>query len=140
MSSQVAGGSSSSLQEPPDGAARLRLAKGPLAGAVLSRVVSMLLTRAEWPVDRLHDAMLVCDALSAHAPEYTGNGVVAFELKALEGGEVQLSVEDLSPEGAEGIVRDAALPGVGNVLERIPKSVSAEPTETGSRLKLILAR
>lgn len=138
MSSQMARGSS--LHEPPDGSARLRLAKGPLAGAVLCRVVSMLLTRAEWPVDRLHDAMLVCDALSTHAPDYTGNGAVAFELNALEGGEIELSVENLSPEGAEGIVRDAMLPGVGNVLEKIPKSVSAEPTRSGSRLKLTLSR
>jgi hypothetical protein len=138
MSSQA--GRGPSLHEPPDGGARLRLAKGPLAGAVLGRVVSMLLTRADWPVDRLDDVMLVCDALSAHAPDYTGNGVVAFELTAREGGEVELSVEDLSPEGAEGILRDAMLPGVGNVLEKIPKSVSAEPTEGGSRLKLILSR
>lgn len=139
MSDQAARGSSS-LHEPPDGGARLRLAKGPLAGAVLSRVVSMLLTRAEWPVDRLHDVMLVCDALSAHAPDYTSNGTVAFELNALDGGEVELSVEELCPDGAEGILRDAMLPGVGNVLERIPKSISAEPTEAGSRLRLILSR
>lgn len=138
MNDAVAPGSS--LHEPPDGGARLRLAKGPLAGAVLCRVVSMILTRAEWPVDRLHDAMLVCDALSAHAPDYTSNGTVAFELNALEGGEVELSVEGLCPDGAEGVLRDAMLPGVGNVLERIPKSVSAEPTEAGSRLKLILSR
>jgi len=138
MNDEVARGSL--LHEPPDGGARLRLAKGPLAGAVLSRVVSMLLTRADWPVDRLHDVLLVCDALSAHAPAYTSNGTVAFELNALEGGKVELSVEDLTPEGAEGIVRDAMLPGVGNVLEKFPSSVSAEPTEAGSRLKLVLSR
>lgn len=125
---------------PPEGGARLRLAKGPLAGAVLCRVVSMLLTRADWPVDRLHDVMLVCDALSAHAPDYTSNGVVAFALNARRDGAVELCVEDLSAEGAEGIVRDAMLPGVGNVLEKIPRSVSAEPTEAGSRLKLVLSR
>jgi len=138
MTGEVARGSS--LHEPPDGGARLRLAKGPLAGAVLCRVMSILLTRAEWPVDRLHDVMLVCDALSTHAPDYTSNGTVAFELNALEGGEIELCVEELCPEGAESVVRDAMLPGVGNVLEKIPKSLSAEPTEAGSRLKLILSR
>lgn len=136
----MSGEQTSTLHEPPNGSARLRLAKGPLAGAVLCRVVSMLLTRANWPVDRLHDAMLVCDALSTHAPDYTGNGTVVFELDARGDGAVELCVEELSPEGAEGIVRDAMLPGVGNVLEKIPKSVSAEATEAGSRLKLVLSR
>lgn len=131
---------SSSVRELADGEARLRLAKGPLAGAVLCRVMSMLLTRANWPVDRLHDVMLVCDALSAHAPDYTENGMVSFELSELGNGEVELRVDDLSAEGAEGIVRDAMLPGVGNVLEKIPKSLSAEATEAGSRLKLVLSR
>lgn len=133
-------GLASPSHKPPEHGARLRLAKGPLAGAVLCRVVSMLLTRANWPVDRLHDAMLVCDALSAHAPDYTRDGTVAFELNDQLDDEVELCVEDLSPEGAEGIVRDAMLPGVGNVLEKIPKSVRAEPTATGSRLKLVLSR
>jgi hypothetical protein len=125
--------------EPPGARARLRLAKGPLAGPVLCRVVSMVLTRADWPVDRLHDVMLVCDALSVHAPDYTRDGTVAFGLTARDG-EMELCVGDLSPEGAEGIVRDATLPGVGNVLERIPKSLAVEPTATGSRLKLVLSR
>lgn len=131
---------SSSVRELADGEARLRLAKGPLAGAVLCRVVSMLLTRADWPVDRLHDVMLVCDALSAHAPDYTENGTVSFELSELGNGEVELCVDELSADGAEGILRDAMLPGVGNVLEKIPKSVQPEATEAGSCLKLVLSR
>jgi hypothetical protein len=132
--------SASNARELSNGEARLRLAKGPLAGAVLCRVVSMLLTRADWPVDRLHDAMLVCDALSAHAPDYTENGTVAFELSELGNGEVELCVQELNAEGAEGILRDAMLPGVGNVLEKIPKSVRPETTEAGSCLKLVLSR
>lgn len=127
-------------RQPPECGARLRLARGPLTAAVLCRVVSMLLTRADWPVERLHDAMLVCDALSAHAPNYALDGAIAFELDELAGGAIELRVEDLGPGGAEGIVRDAMLPGVGNVLEKIPKSVSAEPTSTGSCLKLVLSR
>jgi hypothetical protein len=98
----------------------------------------MVLTRADWPVDRLHDAMLVCDALSAHAPDYARD-VVAFGLSARDG-EVELCVEELSPEGAAAIVRDATLPGVGNVLEQIPRSLYVEPTEAGSRLRLVLSR
>lgn len=125
-------------QEPLDRGTRLRLASGPLAGPVLCRVVSMLLTRADWPMDRLHDVMLVCDALSAHTPAYTSNGTTAFQLIPRRE-ELELCVEGLLPEGAQGVVRDATLPGVGNVLERIPKSVEAESTAGGSRLKLVLS-
>jgi hypothetical protein len=123
----------------PAQATRLRLAPGPLAGAVLCRVVSMILARASWPVDKLDDAMLVCDALSAHAPDYALNRVVAFSLERREQ-EIELRVEQLRPEGAEAIVRDAMLPGVGNVLERIPKTLTAEPVDGGSRLTLVLSR
>lgn len=140
MSDESASAPASASSEPPGSGARLRLASGPLAGPVLCRVVSMVLTRAEWPVDRLHDAMLVCDALSAHAPDYASDGMVGFGLRGLGEGEIELCVEDLSPEGAEGVVRDAMLPGVGNVLERISKSLSVEPTAGGSRLRIVLSR
>jgi hypothetical protein len=122
-----------------DDRARLRLASGPLAGPVLCRVISMVLTRADWPVDRLHDAMLVCDALSAHAPGHAYDGHVTFALAA-RGDDVELRVEDLSEEGAASLVRDAMLPGVGNVLERIPQSLSVERVDGRSRLVLTLRR
>ena len=51
-----------------ESSASLRLAKGPLVGPVLCRVVSIVLARANCPMDRMDDAMLICDALSAHAP------------------------------------------------------------------------
>jgi hypothetical protein len=119
---------------------RLRLVKGPLAGPVLGRVVSMILTRADWPVDRMHEAMLVCDALTAHAPAYASDGRVTFALSR-QGERVELRVEDLASEGAAAILREAMLPGVGNVLEKIPESVEAELLDDGgSRLVLVLSR
>jgi hypothetical protein len=119
---------------------RLRLVRGPLAGPVLGRVVSMILTRADWPVDRMHEAMLVCDALTAHAPAHASDGCVTFALNR-KGEHVELRVEDLAPEGAAAILREAMLPGVGNVLEKIPQSVEAEPLDGGgSRLVLVLSR
>lgn len=125
--------------------AHLRLSKGPLAGPVLCRVVSMVLTRANWPVDRMDDAMLVCDALSTHAPDYSSDGTVSFALTPQSGEgngsrDVELSVEELVPDGAAAIVRDAMLPGVGNVLEKIAKRLMVEPTEDGSRLRIVLGR
>jgi serine/threonine-protein kinase RsbW len=123
-----------------DNRARVRLANGPLAAPVLCRVVSMVLTRAEWPMDRLEDAMLVCDALCAHAPIHARDGRLVFSIQAVEC-EAELRVQELCPEGAAALVRDATLPGVGNLIERIADSITVEPDEqgVGSQLVVVLS-
>ena len=62
----------------------LRVANGPLAGPVLNRVVSMVLARAACPLDRLDDALILCDAISAHAPAHARDGHLSFTLTAEE--------------------------------------------------------
>ncbi len=122
-----------------DGAVNVRIANGPLVGPVLRRMVSIVLARADWPLDGLDDAMLVCDALSAHAPRHAQAGWLALSVKADENG-AELCVGELRQGGADDLLRDAALPVVGNVLEGIAEKVSvcAEP-EGGSRLVLVLS-
>jgi hypothetical protein len=117
--------------------ARLRLAKGPLLGPVLWRVLSMVLAQADWPIDRLDEAQLVCDALCAHAPAHASDGKLTFNLRADEH-EAELRVLDLTYEGAAGLVQDAILPVVGNVLETIADRVSIEPDEQGEGSQLVL--
>lgn len=124
-------------EQATDNVTRVRVASGPLLGPVLWRVVSMVLARADWPVDRLDDALLVCDALCAHAPTYASDGRVAFSVEASEH-EAELRVRDLSSDGAAALVRDAMLPVVGNVLERIAERVSVEPEEHGGGFQLVL--
>lgn len=97
----------------------------------------MVLTRADWPVNRLDDALLVCDALCAHAPAYANDGRLTFSVEADEH-EAELRVRDLRSEGAAALVRDAILPVVGNVLERIAERLSAEQEEHGERSQLVL--
>jgi hypothetical protein len=118
---------------------RVRLAGGPLAAPVLSRVVSMMLARADWPLDRLDDALLVCEALSAHAFAHASDTAVTFDIEA-DTHEARLRVIDLADGGATGLIQDAMLPVVGNVLERIAERVSAEPGVhgEGSQLDLVL--
>ncbi len=125
--------------EPADGNfVRVRLAGGALAGPVLWRVVSMLLARAEWPLDRLDDMLLVCDALSAHAFAHASDSVVTFSIQAGEH-EAELRVLDLTDDGARCLIGDAMLPVVGNVLERIAERVSVEPGAHGEGSQLVLA-
>lgn len=121
-----------------DNFARVRLADGPLVGPVLSRVVSMMLTRANWPLDRLDDTQLICDALSAHAFAHSSDATVTFSIQADEH-EAELRVLDLKDNGASGLIQDAMLPIVGNVLEWIAERVSVEAGACGEGSELVVA-
>lgn len=125
-------------EEPPyESSASLRLARGPLVGPVLCRVVSMVLARANCPMDRLDDAMLICDALSAHAPTHAADGCLAFAVSA-RGGQFELRVGELPAQAASRLVQDAVLPGVGNVLERVTDELRIEPSADGAGEELVL--
>jgi hypothetical protein len=116
----------------------LRLANGPLAAPVLCRVVSMVLARADCPMDRLDDALIVCDALSAHAPAYSSDDHLTFTLATDERG-IELRVCELAAQGAGKLLADSAVPGVGNVLERLSDELQIEPSSAeGSGEQLIL--
>lgn len=122
-----------------EGVTRLSVAEGPLLRPVLCRVVSMVLTRADWPLDRLEEAMLVCDALCA-----TGSGEgerrLTFSFEADEH-EAELCVCELEPAAAERLVREASLPLVGNVLERVAERVTVrrEQKDRLARLEIVLS-
>jgi hypothetical protein len=119
-------------------AASLRLANGPLAAPVLCRVVSMVMARAQAPTNRLDDAMLVCDTISAHAPAHSADGHLTFDLST-DRGQLEMRVGEFSTDGARGLLRDARLPGVGNVLERLTDELRVEPDGESGREELVLA-
>jgi hypothetical protein len=133
----VTGQTADEQERATDNVARLRLADGPLLAPVLWRVVSMVLARADWPLDRLDDALLVCDALSAHAPAYASEGRLSFSIAADEQ-EAELRVLDLVDGGAEALAKDAILPIVGNVLERIAERMSVESDERDECSQLLV--
>ncbi len=107
----------------PQNHATMFVRNGPLLGPVLSRVIGMLAARAQCPIDRLDDALLVADTVAAHGPDHARNGSVRVDLAAREG-VIELTVGSLRPEGGRQMLADAELPGVGNVLER-----DADPVE-----------
>jgi hypothetical protein len=110
--------------------ASVAVRKGPLVGPVLGRVVGMLAARAQCPIDRLDDAMLLTDAVAAHAPAHTTAGHVHVVVAADEGG-LELRVGLLSPEGPNDLLADAELPGVGNVFERVADDVQTRSSGNG---------
>lgn len=120
--------------------ARLALREGPLVGPVLSRVVGILAARALCPVDRLDDALLVADALAAHAPNHATDGTLIVTVTT-DADAIRLRVGPLREDGADGVLADATLPGVGNVLERVADAIDAGRTDddAGEELRLEIA-
>jgi hypothetical protein len=111
---------------------------GPLVGPVLRRVVGMLAARADLPLDRLDDAVLVADLIAARAPAHVAEGRVDV---ALEPGARSLSlhVGPLRAGGGEALIVDAAVPGVGNVIEQLADELSVSPEDGGEFLHVRLA-
>ncbi|HEX4364394.1 MAG TPA: hypothetical protein VHZ75_07565 [Solirubrobacteraceae bacterium] len=104
--------------EPGTNEACVGVVSGPLSGPVLGRVVGMLTARADCPIDRLDDALLVADAVAASAGAFSEDGRVRVHV-VTRAGSVELRVGPLRTGGADELVAAAALPGVGNVLERV---------------------
>ena len=120
-----------------DNEAAVAVRKGPLVGPVLGRVVGMLAARAQCPIDRLDDAMLLTDAVAAHAPAHTTDAHVRVVVAA-SAGAIELRVRALSPNGADALVADADLPGVGNVFKRVADEVDARAGAGDGRGELVL--
>ena len=110
--------------------ASVGLARGPLAAPVLGRVVGILAARADCPIDRLDDAMLVADAVAAKAASFAEDGRVNVRV-IVEPGSLELLVGPLRSDGANGLIASASLPGIGNVLERVADALESQPAGNG---------
>lgn len=119
----------------PVNEAVVRVVSGPLVAPVLSRVVGMLAARAHCPVDRLDDALLVADAVAAHTHAHSLNGHVTVRLVAGDDA-IEMQVGELRQGGADGLIEDASLPGVGSVLQRIADDVRVERSDDRETLLL----
>jgi hypothetical protein len=115
----------------------VRIRSGPLVGAVLGRVVGMLAARAQCPIDRLEDAILLTDAVAAHAPVHARNSHVHVVVAA-DDERLELRVSELLPDGAQRLLADGDLPGVGNVFDRVADDVQAGTMANGDGGELTL--
>lgn len=114
------------------------IASGPLVGPVLRRVVGMLAARADLPLDRLDDAVLVADLIAARAPAHVTRGTVDVTLDSGKRA-LGLRVGPLRPGGARALIVDAAVPGVGNVIEQLADGLDVEADGEAEFLRVRLA-
>jgi serine/threonine-protein kinase RsbW len=122
----------------PDSPTTVSIASGPLVGPILRRVVGMLAARADLPLDRLDDAVLVADLIAARAPAHVLHGTVdvSFEPGPRT---LLLRVGPLRPGGGNALVVDAAVPGVGNVIEQLADELSVAGEGSQEYLNVRLA-
>jgi len=122
----------------PANTASLTMAVGPLVGPVLGRVVGMMAARAQCPLDRLDDALLVTDALAAHGAAHVVAGHLGVAITA-DPRSLDLEVGPLRAGGASAVLAAAVLPGVGNVIERVAAEVRTTEDSEGERLLVRVA-
>ncbi|HYF25261.1 MAG TPA: hypothetical protein VD931_05945, partial [Baekduia sp.] len=96
-----------------------------LLAPVLSRVVGMLAARANFPVDRLDDALLLSDAIAAHGPGQFDGPWTRVTVSTADDG-LRMEVGPLRQGGPEAMLQAAVLPQIGNVFERIADEVRTQ--------------
>lgn len=108
---------------------------GRLAGPVLSRTVSILAARADLPLDRLNDAVLVADAIAAHAPVEPEDRIsVAIDTAPRD---LSLRVGPLRDGGARKLLATANLPAAGNVIDQLADQVDVRSASGGGEYLLV---
>jgi serine/threonine-protein kinase RsbW len=90
----------------------------PLARTVLPRLLGVLAARAHFSTDRISDALLVADALGAHASRSTSAGHLTITV-SIEPRNLAMSLGPLDVGRAHELMTDSSAEGVGRVIEKL---------------------
>jgi serine/threonine-protein kinase RsbW len=110
----------------------------PLARTVLPRLLGVLAARAHFRTDRISDALLVADALGAHAPGSTSAGQLSVAVN-VQPRNLELSLGPLEVGLGQRLLGDSEIDGVGQVIERLSDHhlVAASDSQEVANLRLI---
>jgi serine/threonine-protein kinase RsbW len=123
--------------EVPD-ATEIQVGAAELLGPVLSRALTALAARQEITVDRISDAMLLADAISAAAPRGFADGQVKLSIADRPEG-VELKIGPMETGAADGLRSSLSLPEVGGSLETLADEVRTEADGDGEYLVVGIA-
>jgi serine/threonine-protein kinase RsbW len=128
-------------QDVPDvsEATKLTMPTGELVAPVLSRVISVLAARADLSVDRLSDAVLLGDALSAGAGDGFPSGTATVGVAGASG-EVVVRVGPLDGGGAEKLRERMQLPELNGSIESLADAVDVESNDGEEHLVIRVGR
>ena len=117
---------------------RIDIGVGTALAPVLSRVISMFATRADFSVDRLSDAVLLSDAISAGDPESFPGGTARIAVSE-EDGEFEVRVGPLGDGGGERLLHGMRIPELGASLETLADEVRVDHSSEGEVLVVRIA-
>jgi serine/threonine-protein kinase RsbW len=109
-----------------------------LVGPVLSRALTALAARHEITIDRISDAMLLSDQISAAAPAGFADGHVRLSIADRPEG-VELKVGPMDSGGAANLRESLSLPDIGGSLETLADEVRTESDGDGEYLVVAIA-
>jgi anti-sigma regulatory factor (Ser/Thr protein kinase) len=121
-----------------DDSTALRVGPPELVGPVLSRALGALAARHEITVDRLADAMLLSDAISAGAPQGFQDGRVSLRIADRSEG-VELRIGPMLSGGAKRLRESLELPDGGGSLEALADELRVEEDTEGEFLVVGIA-
>src|SRR3712207_7567651 len=98
----------------------------------------MLAARADLPLDRLDDAVLVAELIAARAPGHMRGPTVDVALQSADRSLV-LRVGPLRPGGGDALVTESAVPGVGNLIEHLADGLEVAPGDDSEALVVHLS-
>jgi serine/threonine-protein kinase RsbW len=104
-------GGKGSVEEPE---LALAVVPGDIGRGILARVISALAARAEFPVERLSDTMLIGDAVSSHTPDDFVDGRLGVSI-ADGDGTLKVRIGPLNEGGAERLLSQMDIPGHGSL-------------------------
>jgi anti-sigma regulatory factor (Ser/Thr protein kinase) len=111
-------------------AAGVAITPGPMMAPVLGRMVAMLAARADFSLDRLSDAVLVTDSISASLADYIRGRYASVSFQDGRR-KIDLVVGPLMEGGGERLLREMELPGLDRSLEDLADEIKVEPPSTG---------
>ena len=112
-----------------DHGAGVAITPGPMMAPVLGRLTAMIASRADFPLDRLSEAVLVTDAISDHLSRYI-LGPYAWVTLQNGDGTLDLRFGPLVEGGAMQLVQHLELPGLERSLEHLADDVKVEQDES----------
>ena len=117
---------------------RAEIATGPVLQRVLPRLVGVLSTRASLPLDRLHDGLLIADALSSASQAVLGDDAL-LTLEASGERNVTLRLGPLPRDQAEAMLARTALPSAGPIVERLADVRVEEAPDRMASIVIVIA-
>jgi hypothetical protein len=116
----------------------LRVGPPQLLAPILSRALTSLAARHDVTVDRISDAMLLSDAISAGAPQGFPDGHVTLSIHDGPKG-VELRVGPMEAGGGESLRKSLDLPSVGGTLAALADELRVESDDEGEYLVVGIA-